>query len=186
VPGWHGQDGKGVRVFQISDPNEWGSAPDSSQPVPAGMALVGFVGLALLVGAANGAVASGAARIWYLSLDQPPGTAPGMAFGPIWAVLYICCGIGGWLAWRQAGAGPALRAWGWALFATAAREAAFFGLRNPALAIAAGLLVLALLILVVRGFGAIHRGAASLMVPSLLWTGYVLYLDAGILMLNPA
>jgi translocator protein len=175
-----------VRVFQISDPNEWGSAPDSSQPVSPGMALVGFVGLALLVGAADGAIASGAARVWYLSLDRPPGALPDMAFGPIWAVLYICCGVGGWLAWRQTGAGPALRLWGWQLFATAARSAAFFGLRNPALAVGVGLAVLALLILVIRGFAAIHRGAAWLMVPSLLWTGYVLYLDAGILVLSPA
>jgi translocator protein len=150
------------------------------------MALVGFVGLALLVGAADGAIASGSARVWYLSLDRPPGAPPEVAFGPIWAALYICCGLGGWMAWRQAGAGPALRLWGWQLFATAVRAAAFFGLRNPALAIAAGVLILGLLVLVIRKFGAIHRGAAWLMVPSLLWTGYSLYLDAGILVLNPA
>ncbi len=150
------------------------------------MALVGFVGLALLVGVADGAIASGAARVWYLSLDWPPGAPPTMALGPIWATLYICCGLGGWLAWRRAGAGRALRVWGWQLFATAARAAAFFGLRNPALAIGAGLVVLVLLILVIRGFSAIHRGAAWLMVPSLLWTGYALYVDAGIVVLNPA
>lgn len=150
------------------------------------MALVGFVGLALLVGAADGALASGAARAWYLSLDRPPGAAPEMAFPPIWVALYMCCGLGGWLAWRKAGAGPALRLWGWQLFATAARAAAFFGLRNPALAIGVGVAILGLLILVIRGFGAIHRGAAWLMVPSLLWTSYFLYLDAGILVLNPA
>ncbi len=150
------------------------------------MALVGFVGLALLVGAADGALASGTARVWYVSLDQPPGAPPAMAFGPIWAALYITCGLGGWLAWRQAGVGPALRIWGWQLVATAAREAAFFGLRNPALAIGAGLLLVVLLVLVIRDVGAIHRGAAWMMVPSLLWTGYALYLDAGILVLNPA
>ncbi|HJS84995.1 MAG TPA: TspO/MBR family protein [Acetobacteraceae bacterium] len=150
------------------------------------MALVGFVGLALLVGAADGALASGAARAWYLSLARPPGAAPEAAFGPIWAALYICCGFGGWLAWRQAGAGRALRLWGWQLFATAARAAAFFGLRNPALALGVGVAILVLLILVIRRFWAIHRGAAWLMVPSLLWTGYCLYLDAGILVLTPA
>ena len=150
------------------------------------MALVGFVGLALLVGAADGAIASGTARAWYLSLDRPPGALPEMAFGPIWAVLYVCCGLGGWAAWRRAGAGPALRLWGWQLFATAVRAAAFFGLRNPALSIAVGVLTLGLLVLVIHQFGAIRRGAAWLMVPSLLWTGYSLYLDAGILVLNPA
>lgn len=147
---------------------------------------MGFVGLALLVGLADRALASGAARAWYLSLDGPPGAAPGGAFGPIWAVLYVCSGIGGWLAWRQAGAAPALRLWGWQLAAGAFWAAAFFGLRHLLLALCVGVAVLALAAVVVRRFGAIHRGAAWLMVPSLLWTGYVLYLDAGFALLNPS
>ena len=129
------------------------------------MALIGFVGLALLVGAADGALASGAARVWYISLDRPPGAAPETAFAPIWAAVYVCCGLAGWLAWRQAGAGPALRLWGWQLFASAVVAAAFFGLRNPALAIAVGVLTLGLLVLLIRQFGAIRRSAAWLMVP---------------------
>lgn len=147
--------------------------------------MVGFVGLVLLVGAADRALASGAARVWYASLARPPGTAPEGAFGPIWAVLYVSCGTGGWLAWRTAGATPALRLWGWQLAATAARAAVFFGLRHPLMAVGAGVVVLALLVAVIRRFGAIHRGAAWLMVPSLLWTGYVLYLDGGFALLNP-
>jgi translocator protein len=150
------------------------------------VALVGFVGLALLVGLADRALASGAARAWYLSLHAPPGAAPGGAFGPIWALLYVCCGVGGWLAWRQAGAAPALRLWGWQLAATAARAAAFFGLRHLLLAVGVGLVVLALVAVVVGRFAAIHRGAALLMVPSLLWSGYVLYVDAGFALLNPS
>jgi benzodiazapine receptor len=149
------------------------------------IALLGFVGLALLVGLADRALASGAARAWYLSLDGPPGAAPGGAFGPIWAVLYVCSGVGGWLAWRQAGAAPALRVWGWQLAATAARAASFFGLRHLLLAVGVGLVALALVVAVIRRFSAIHKGAAWLMVPSLLWSGYVLYADAGFALLNP-
>lgn len=175
---------EGVRVFQITDPNEWGATPGSSQPVSPVIALVGFVGLALLVGLADRALDSGAARVWYNSLSRPLGAAPGGAFGPVWAVLYLSSGIGGWLAWRQAGAAPALRLWGWQLAAGALWAAAFFGLRHLLLAFAVGLVVLALVTAVVRRFGAIHRGAAWLMVPSLLWTGYVLYLDAGFALLN--
>ncbi len=155
-----------------------------------GVALVGFVGLALLVGVADGAIASGAARLWYISLHRPFGAVPDSLFGPIWAFLYLCCGLGGWLAWRRGIERPArttaaLRLWGWALAATAARAAFFFGVRSPLLALTAGVVVLGLLLLVVRVFAALHRGAASLMVPSLLWTGYILYLDAGFWMLNP-
>ncbi len=143
------------------------------------------MGLTLLVGIANGALASGAARAWYLSIERPPGAAPSAAFGPIWAATYVCSGIGGWLAWKRAGAVRALRIWGWHLAATAARTAAFFGLHNPVLAAAVGLVALGLAIAVIRGFRVLHRGAAWLMVPSLLWAGYVLYLDTGFWLLNP-
>lgn len=143
------------------------------------------MGLALLVAIADGALASGTARAWYLSLQTPPGAAPATAFGPIWAAIYVCCGIGGWLAWKRAGAALALRIWGWHLAATAVRASVFFGLRNPVLAAGVGLVVFALAVAVIRAFGVLHRGAAWLMVPSLLWTGYVFYLDTGFWLLNP-
>ena len=63
------------RVFQNTDPNEWGSYPESSAPVSPVLALVGFVGLCLLVAAADGSIVAGAARGWYLSLNRPPGHA---------------------------------------------------------------------------------------------------------------
>jgi len=173
------------RVFQIGDPKEWGSAPGASQPVSSVVALLGFVGLALLVGIADEALASGSARIWFLSLHRPAWTLPGAAFGPIWGALQMSCGLAGWLAWRRAGAGPALRLWGWQLAAGAARTAAFFGIHNLALTVGLGLVVLGLLLAVIHRFSAILRAAAWLMVPSLLWTCYVLYLDIGFLLLNP-
>ncbi len=149
------------------------------------IALVGFVGLGLLVAISERALLSGAARVWLLSLQPPPGAIPDTALGPIWATLQASCGAAGWLAWRRTGAGPALRLWGWQLAAGAARAAAFLGIHNIALAVGLGLVVFGLLLAVIHRFGALHRGAAWLMVPSLLWTCYVLYLDAGFVLLNP-
>ena len=143
------------------------------------------MGLALLVALADTALASGTARGWFLSLASPPGAPPPRALAPVWVVLQLSCGVAGWLAWRRAGAGAALRLWGWLLAVSAARTAAFFGARNFALAIAVGILLLGLAVAVVHRFWAIRRGAAGLMVPSLLWTGYALYLDLGFLLLNP-
>ncbi|MEO8715070.1 MAG: TspO/MBR family protein [Acetobacteraceae bacterium] len=174
-----------MRVFQITDPKEWGSAPGASQPTASRIALLGFVGLALLVGVADGALASGAARIWVLSLNRPAGALTIAEFGPAWGVLQTSCGVAGWLAWRRAGAGTALRLWGWVLAAGAARAAAFFGMHNLGLTIGIGAVMLGLLAALIRRFGAIHRPAAWLMVPSLLWTVYILYLDVGFLLLNP-
>lgn len=142
------------------------------------------MGLVLLVGLADGALAAGNRRAWLLALATPAGALPLAWFPPAWAALHASCGIAGWQAWRRAGAGSALRLWGWALAAAAARAAAFFGLHNIGLALGIGIVTMVLLGVLVRRFGAIDRIAGLLMVPTLLWTVYILYLDAGLLLLN--
>ena len=148
------------------------------------LALVGFIGLGLLVGAADAAVGSGAIRHWYPSLTQPPATPPDWVFGPVWSALYITMGIAAWLVWRRCGASRPLRLWGWQLAANAAWTPFFFGLHNPALALADITVLLGLLLLTVRGFMRVHRAAAVLMLPVLIWTGYAAYLNAGFWWLN--
>ena len=66
------------------------------------LALVGFVGLCLLVGAADGSIVAGPSRGWYLSLNRPPGTPPNWLFAPVWTGLYAMIGVAGWLVWRRA------------------------------------------------------------------------------------
>ena len=171
-------------VFQQPGPHDWGSSPDSSAPVSPVLALVGYVGLGLQVGAADAAVGSGAIRHWYPSLIQPPATPPDWMFGPVWSGLYITMGIAAWLVWRRCGASRPLRLWGWQLAANAAWTPFFFGLHNPALALADIAVLLALLSFTVRGFARVHRAAAVLMLPTLLWTGYAAYLNAGFWWLN--
>ena len=85
------------RAFQNTDPNEWGSYPGSSAPVSPGLALVGFVGLCLLVGAADGSVVARASHGWYLSLNRPFGTPPDWVFGVVWTMLYAMIGVAGWM-----------------------------------------------------------------------------------------
>jgi len=149
------------------------------------LALVGFLGLCLLVGAADGAVTAGAVHGWYLSLIRPPGTPPNWLFGPVWGVLYALIGTAGWLVWRRAGASPALRLWGWQLGLNAAWTPAFFGLHSPRLALAVIAALVVFIGLTIRAFARIDRRAAWLLVPYLLWTGYALYLNAGFFWLNP-
>ena len=173
------------RVFQNSDPNEWGSYPGSSAPVSPALALVGFVGLCLLVAAADGSIVARAARGWYLSLNHPPGTPPNWVFGAVWSVLYGMIGVSGWLAWRRAVAPRPLRLWGWQLAANACWTPAFFGLRSPPLAFAVCLVLLVLIALTMRAFLPLRRLAAWLLTPYLAWTGYATYLTAGFWWLNP-
>ena len=71
---------KEMRVFQQTGPEEWGSYPGSSTPVSPILALVGFVGLCLLVGGADAALVTRALHTWYPSLTAPPGTPPNWVF----------------------------------------------------------------------------------------------------------
>lgn len=175
-------------VFQITDPRHGkgpGSpGPPAAPPAHVGLALVGFVGLALLVGAADGALTASSVRGWYLSLVHPPGTPPDAVFGPVWSVLYVLMGVSAWRVWRRVQAGPALRLWGWQLAANAAWTPVFFGLHQPLPALGVMLALIALIGLTLRRFAAIDRAAGWLLVPYLLWTGYALYLNAGIWWLN--
>jgi tryptophan-rich sensory protein len=156
------------------------------------MALVGFVGLGLLVGAADGTLTAAGARAWYLSLTPPPGTPPTALFGPVWTLLYLLMGTAAWLVWRQVpppgavfGKRAALRLWGWQLLLNAAWTPAFFGLHSPGFSLLVMLALAGLIGLTIRAFGRIHRPAAALLLPYALWMCYAGYLNAGFFWLNP-
>ncbi len=150
------------------------------------LALIGFVGLCLLVCAADVALVSGPERGWYLSLTRPPGTPPAWLFGPIWACLYVLMGVAVWLAWRRAASPRALRLWGWQLALSALWIPAFFALRSELLAAAVVLVLIPVLALTVHNFRRVSRPAAYLVVPYLVWSLYALYLNAGFCWLNPS
>jgi translocator protein len=174
-----------MRVFQQSGPEEWGSYPGSSAPVSPILALVGFVGLCLLVGASADALVAAAAHAWYPSLTRPPGTPPNWVFGPVWTALYVVIGVAGWLVWRRCGAARPLRLWGWQLAANALWTPAFFGLHSPPLALAVMAVLLVLIGFTVHSFFRLRRAAAWLMLPYLAWTLFAAYLNAGFWWLNP-
>ena len=168
---------KGVRAFEAPEHNPRG--------LPSLLALLGFVGLALLVGAAGGAITADSVRGWYLTLTRPPGVPPNWAFPVVWTALYVLMGIAAWLAWRQLSHRRALRLWGWQLLANALWTPAFFGLHSPVLGIVVLAVLLPLIGLTIRAFIPLDRLAAGLMLPYLLWSLYATYLNAGFLWLNP-
>src|SRR5690348_8496440 len=114
------------------------------------LALVGFVGLCLLVGAASGTIIAGTDRGWYASLVRPTGTPPSWVFGPVWVCLYAMIGTAGWLVWRRTAAARPLRLWGWQPAANAFWAPAFFAFRSPLLALASSIVLLALILLTIR------------------------------------
>ena len=148
-------------------------------------ALAGFIGLALLVCAADSAVAGGAAGRWYLSLMRPPGTPPNWLFVSVWGVLGALAGFGGWLVWRHSASKRPLRLWGWQLAVSALWAPAFFGLHRPLFGLAVLVVLIPLSALTIRSFARVNHVAAYLLIPYLLGTGYCLYLNAGFCWLNP-
>jgi len=184
LPWWRGgarETEAEERVFQnVQDP-ERGSSGSSAH----WSALVGFVGLCLLVGAADGAVTQAALRGWYPSLTAPPGTPPAWLFAPVWTVLYVMIGTAAWLVWRGGGARRPLLLWGWQLLVNAAWDPVFFGLHAPAAALAVSALLVVLVGLTTAAFVRHSRVGGALLVPYLLWTCYAGYLSAGFWWLNP-
>jgi translocator protein len=172
------------RVFQQSGPNDWGSYPGSSVPVSPTLALVGFIGLCLLVGIVGGSMTARAIHHWYQTLHMPPGTPPNWVFAPVWTTLYVMIGVAGWLVWKHLGASPPLRLWGWQLAANAVWAPAFFGVHSTALAMGVMVVLLVLIALTIRSFRRVHRTATMLMLPYGAWCLYAAYLNAGFLILN--
>jgi tryptophan-rich sensory protein len=149
------------------------------------LALVGFVGLSLLVCAADAVLASSTMRGWYLSLVRPPGTAPNWLFGAGWALLYVLIGVAAWLVWHRSVSTRPLRLWGWQLALNAFWIPAFFAFRSPLLGLAVLLALVPMVAITIRSFRRVHPAAGWLMVPYLISIGYAIYLDAGFCWLNP-
>ncbi len=148
------------------------------------------MGLCLLVGASGSTLTADSVRGWYLTLNRPPGVPPNWVFPVVWTTLYVMMGTAAWLVWRAPGVaaeqrGGALRLWGWQLLANALWTPAFFGLQRPLLGLAVLAVLLPLIGLAMRGFLALDRRAALLMLPYLLWSLYATYLNLGFWWLNP-
>ncbi len=183
------------RVFRDTRPgddgHDWSELPDGAGRWGGLVALVGFVGLSLLVGVVGGIVTAPAVRGWYLSLTRPPGTPPDWVFAPVWTVLYVLIGVAALLVWKRASspatarrARSALRLWGWQLLVNAAWSPAFFALHSVAAAFVILLLLLGLIVLTLRAFVRIQPVAGVLLLPYLAWVCYATYLNAGFWLLN--
>ena len=172
-------------VFQQSGPNDWGSFPGSSVPVSPALALVGFVGLCLLVGAVGGSMTARAVHGWYPDAACAPGNA---------ADLGVRAGLDHALCddrrRRLAGVETPRRRPAVAALGLAACRQRIMGAgvssdcTVPLLAMGVMVVLLVLVALTIRAFRRVHRIAAMLMVPYGAWCLYAAYLNAGFLVLN--
>jgi len=151
------------------------------------LALVLLVGLCLGVGGLGGAVTAESVTTWYATLNKPSFNPPNWIFGPVWTALYILMGVAAWRVWRSAdrdtARGP-LAVFALQLAVNLGWSVAFFGLRNPGLAVVVILALDLLVLATALMFRRIDRLAAWLLVPYLAWISFATLLNVTIWRLN--
>ncbi len=147
------------------------------------------VPLILLLGFASGrAVPSGSENGWYMALQKPAVTPPGIVFPIAWTTLYILLGLAIAVILHARGArgrGPALGLFAIQFALNLAWTPLFFGMHQvgSALLVIVAMLVLSIVTTVL--FGRIRPLAAWLMVPYLVWISFAGVLTWRIGQLNP-
>jgi translocator protein len=157
----------------------------ASVPRRAWLVLAGFIGASFLAGAIGSWATFANVRTWYPLLAKPSWNPPAWIFGPVWSTLYVLMGIAIWRAWRT---GPAARTlvagYFVQLVCNALWSVLFFGLKQPAWALADIFLLLGLLGWMQRGLWRTDRSAGVLWLPYVLWVGFATVLNATIVWLN--
>ncbi|MBN8458580.1 MAG: tryptophan-rich sensory protein [Verrucomicrobia bacterium] len=123
----------------------------------------------------------------YEMLEKPAWNPPAWVFGPVWTVLYLLMAVAAWLVWKHGGWSANRRPLGFyltQLTLNAAWTPAFFGLQNPGLALAVIVLLLAAIVATLKTFSAVHRTAAGLLVPYLLWVNFATVLNLTLWFMN--
>jgi benzodiazapine receptor len=151
------------------------------------LGLAGWLAASFITGGI-GAFASARAAAFYGQLDQPSWAPPAWLFGPVWSVLYVLMGISAWLVWRRhgwRGASTALKLFLAQLGANALWTWLFFAWRQGALSLAEIVLLWLLIAATMITFWRLHRVAALLLVPYLVWVTFAAALTFSLWRLNP-
>lgn len=160
---------------QLSTPAQW-------------FGLAGWLAASFAAGAV-GAYASATAAQFYGALVRPAWAPPAWLFGPVWSVLFVLMGIAAWLVWRRhgfRGAPLALGLFVVQLVANALWTWLFFVWQRGALALAEIVVLWLLIAATGYAFRPLHRAAAWLLLPYLLWVSFAAALTLSLWRLNPA
>ena len=142
----------------------------------------GFVLLCQTAGAIGSIFSFSAIENWYAYLNKPFFNPPNWIFGPVWTTLYILMGISAYLVWKKRKGIPF---WFWIqLVLNALWSILFFGLQSPILAFVGVIFLWLSIFLTITSFYRIHKTAAYLLVPYLLWVTFASLLNASIALLN--
>jgi translocator protein len=124
---------------------------------------------------------------WYQQLNRPGWAPPTEVFGPVWTILYTAMGVAAWLVWSRTGLRDGALPLGLfvlQLVPNALWSWLFFGLNRMELALADIVVLWVLIAATMVAFWRVHRVAALLLVPYLLWVSYATALNAALWQLN--
>jgi translocator protein len=125
---------------------------------------------------------------WYQFLNKPSFSPPNWIFGPVWTLLYTLMGIALWMVWKE----------GWKkekvrqtvilflvhLIFNSLWSVAFFGMRNPLLALGIIVILGGMIAVLIKKFGEIKKTAGYLLIPYFCWVVFASLLNFFVWRLN--
>ena len=142
--------------------------------------------ISLSLGLASGFSTISSINNWYQFIEKPSFNPPNWIFGPVWTVLYIAMGVSFALVWNAGHAAKkrALTVFGIQFILNLLWSFLFFNQHWLGLAFAEILIMWSLIILTIKLIYPIHKAAAYLLIPYLLWVSFASILNGAIWYLN--
>jgi tryptophan-rich sensory protein len=146
------------------------------------------VAICLVIGFLSSVATQSSVVDWYPTLNKPSFNPPNWLFAPVWSVLYVMMGVAAGLVWARGfhhiWVKTALYHFIFQLLFNALWSIVFFGLKEPSWALLVIFTLLILIVLTIRWFKVVHKTAAILMIPYLLWVCFASALNYKIWVLN--
>ena len=144
--------------------------------------------ICLAVGTLSGIATASSVGSWYATLNKPSFNPPNWIFGPVWTLLYILMGVAAGLVWDKGWDDRKVRL-GLGVFIVqlllnALWSVFFFGMQNPALALADIIILLGTLVMLTLYFQRLRKWAGLLMLPYVMWVSFATALNLAIVILN--
>lgn len=152
------------------------------------LAFIAALLLPLILGAIAGNATSQNMEDWYVHLNKPSFYPPNSLFAPVWTTLYLLMGISSFLIWMRPSGEyrrAALILYAVQLTLNFSWSFIFFYYRLPGAALVEIIVLLTTVIFWVYITYKVHRFAALIQIPYILWLLFATVLNAAIMLLNP-
>lgn len=136
-----------------------------------------------------GALVTNPRTDWFINLNKPWFNPPSWLFGPVWTMLYTLMGISIYLIWKDGFFTPERRT-ARAIFIlqlvlNSGWSYVFFGMQEIGMALVLIIAIWLAIITTIIAFYRVHKIAALLFIPYLLWVTFASILNFSLWQLNP-